>query len=233
MRKKKGIEYFPNLAILKCRYNKISSLDVSNNTALTYLDCHGNNLSSQNLSKNINLNSFYGSTQIISIPVYKNGNEYYIELSELPLDLKKVSIDEAWMTEDGTIYNSTSGQINLSDAKDVGDTVRYSYETNGPALSALSDTKMNVTVEISEVIDITEPTTEEPTTEQPTTKEPTTEQPTTEKPAVIVLPTTPTDNSNVPTPKTGDTTPLYLVISLLLVSFAGGLTLYIRRRKKS
>ena len=54
----------------------------------------------------------------------------------------------------------------------------------------------------------------------------------TEQPAVIVPPTTQEANGKDPSPKTGDTMPLYPVISLLLVSFAGIVTLYIRRRKK-
>ena len=162
--------------------------------------------------------------------MYKNGNEYYINLSGLPLDLKKVSIDKNWMTEDGTTYNGTSGRINLSAAKDVGDTVRYSYETNGPA--SLGYTKMTVFLEISEVRDITDPTTEEPTTEQPTTEQPTTEQPSTAQPPTVEPAPTQTDNTKDAAPKTGDTAPLYPVIFLLIASLAGGVTLYIRRRHK-
>ncbi len=242
------------LTMLLCSYNNISQLDVSKIRNLEELYCSGNALCSLDLSKNTNLSEF-GDWQTVSVPMYKNGNEYYIDLSKLPLDLKRVSIDEAWMTEDGTTYNSTSGRINLSDPKDVGDTVRYSYETNGPA--SLSNTKMAVTLEISEVRDITEPTTEEPTTEQPTTEQPSTEQPSTEQPSteqpsteqpsteqptteqpstaepVKVEPApTQTDTAKAASPKTGDTAPLYPVIFLLLVSFAGGVTLYIRRKQQ-
>ncbi len=223
------------LTVLRCYENNISSLDVSNNTALTYLACHKNNMNSLDLSKNTTLSRFgqdlFGSeilpvlnTQFVSIPMYKNGDKYYIDLSELPLDLKRVIINKDWMTEDGTTYNSTSGRIYLSDTKNVGDEVRYSYETNAPASS---NTKMTVTLKISEVKDITEPTTEEPTTEQPTT-----EQPTTEQPAVIVPAPTQTGNGKDPAPNTGDATPIYPVIFLLLASFAGGVTLYIRRKQK-
>ena len=77
-----------------------------------------------------------------------------------------------------------------------------------------------------------EPTTEEPTTEQPTIEEPTTEEPTTAEPAEIVPPTTQPDNAKAAAPNTGDTTPLYMVISLMLASFVGGVALYIRRKKK-
>ncbi len=211
------------LTYLYCAANNLSNLDVSNNIVLKQLDCTLNNLSSLDLSKNTNLINF-DALPTISVPMYKNGDEYYIDLSGLPLDLKRVSIDEATGKIDGTTYNSTSGRINLSDAKDVRDTVRYSYETNAPALS---NTKMTVYVRISEVKDITEPTTEEPSTEEPITEQPTTAEPVKVEPAP-----TQTDNSKDASPKTGDTAPLYPVIFLLLASFVGGVTLYIRRKQQ-
>ncbi len=274
------------MTYLDCGNNNLTSLNISNNTTLVYLDCKNNNLSSLNVSKlqnlqnlycasnplcsldlstNTQLNDFNGDPQLVSIPMYKNGDAYYIDLSGLPLDRKRVSIDEASGNADGAAYNSTSGRINLSKVKDAGDTVQYLYETNGPA--SLSNTKMTVTLEISEVRDITEPTTEEPTTEEPTTEEPTTEeptteqptteqptteqpsteqptteqptteQPTTEQPSTAQPPTvepapTQTDNTKDAAPKTGDTTPLYPVIFLLLASLVGGVTLFARRRHK-
>ncbi len=252
------------LTHLRCSRNNLSSLDVSKNTALTDLRCYENNLSSLDLSKNINLNYFDGDTQTISIPMYKNGKEYYIDLSGLPIERKYVS--ETSEKGAGATYNSISGRINLSYTQPVGYRgVRYSYETNGPA--SLSNTKMTVVLIISEVKNITEPTTEEPSTEQPSTEQPTTEQPSTEQPSteqpsteqpsteqpsteqpsteqpsteqpstaepVKVEPApTQTDNSKAASPKTGDTAPLYPVIFLLLASFAGGVTLYIRRKQK-
>ena len=41
-----GIEAFISLDTLICQNNKLTSLDVSNNTALTYLDCITNQLTS-------------------------------------------------------------------------------------------------------------------------------------------------------------------------------------------
>ena len=40
----KGIEFFPNLEILYCYNNKLTSLDVSKNPALEYLDASGNQI---------------------------------------------------------------------------------------------------------------------------------------------------------------------------------------------
>ncbi len=104
-------------------------------------------------------------------------------------------------------------------------------------IDVLDNVKLYVNLKISEVRDITEPTTEEPTTEQPATEEPTTEQPTTEEPttaepAEIVPPITQPEKAKDAAPKTGDTTPLYPVIFLMLVSFAGGMILYSRRKQK-
>ena len=98
----KGIEAFKNLTFLKCGgylpsgsnigkltsldvskntaleelyclYNQLTSLDVSKNTALTYLECSSNQLSSLNVSKNTALKTLYcGYNQFTSLDVSKN-----------------------------------------------------------------------------------------------------------------------------------------------------------------
>ena len=50
-----GIQYFPNLKILYCNDNQLSSLDVGQNTQLEVLDCSQNNLSSLDVGRNIQL----------------------------------------------------------------------------------------------------------------------------------------------------------------------------------
>jgi len=50
-----GIEDFTDLMGLECRYNQITSLDITQNTALVSLRCYGNLLTSIDLSQNINL----------------------------------------------------------------------------------------------------------------------------------------------------------------------------------
>lgn len=47
-----GIEYFTNVSGLVCSNNNLSSLDVSSNTSLLYLDCGGNSLLNLDLSSN-------------------------------------------------------------------------------------------------------------------------------------------------------------------------------------
>lgn len=77
------------------------------------------------------------------------------------------------------------------------------------------------------------PTTETPTTEAPTTETPTTEAPTTEATTSTTAPAPTQENDNTePEPKTGDAAPIVPVVCILFVSFAGGLTLFIHRRRK-
>ena len=47
-----GIQYFTELQRLYCSYNLLTSLDLSQNTALTYLQCSGNQLTSLDVSNN-------------------------------------------------------------------------------------------------------------------------------------------------------------------------------------
>ena len=52
-----GIEFFTASTHLSCSENQLTSLDVSNNTALIYLDCNDNNITNLDLSQNTNLES--------------------------------------------------------------------------------------------------------------------------------------------------------------------------------
>ena len=50
-----GIEGFTALEYLRCEYNQLTSLDVSQNTALDYLECNNNGLTSLDVGSNANL----------------------------------------------------------------------------------------------------------------------------------------------------------------------------------
>ena len=68
-----GIQYFRNLTYLDCRDNKLASLDVSNNTALTELVCWGNQLTGLDVSKNLALTRLEcDRNQLTSIDVSNN-----------------------------------------------------------------------------------------------------------------------------------------------------------------
>ena len=74
-----GIELFPNLDKLDCKYNNLTRLDVSKNTKLTKLYCESNQLTGLDLSKNTALTVLYcESNHLTSLDLSKN-----TELTEL------------------------------------------------------------------------------------------------------------------------------------------------------
>ena len=67
------IKYFTALTWLDCYGNDLTSLDLSKNTALTWLDCGYNELTSLDLSKNTALTDLScGDNQLTSLDVSKN-----------------------------------------------------------------------------------------------------------------------------------------------------------------
>ena len=88
-----GIEHFPNLKILSCSQNNLTSLDVSKNEKLEDLYCSGNQLTSLDVSQNEKLETlFCFGNQLTSLDVSKNtALEYlYCEQNNLTsLDVSK------------------------------------------------------------------------------------------------------------------------------------------------
>ncbi len=88
-----GIEDFISLTYLNCPDNKLTSLDVSQNTSLRTLYCHYNLLTTLDVSNNVNLTSLdCTSNQITSLDVSQNTNlgELYCETMQLTtLDVSK------------------------------------------------------------------------------------------------------------------------------------------------
>ena len=67
------IKYFTALTYLDCSDNQLTSLDLSKNTALTYLSCSDNQLTSLDLSNNTALTYLWcGGNQLTSLDVSKN-----------------------------------------------------------------------------------------------------------------------------------------------------------------
>ena len=68
-----GLEEFTALTFLSCGSNQLTSLDVSANTALTTLYCWGNQLTSLDVSQNTALTNLYcGDNQLTSLDVSQN-----------------------------------------------------------------------------------------------------------------------------------------------------------------
>lgn len=69
----KGIEYFTDLVTLRCAWNQLTSLDVSQNPNLTDLWCNWNQLTNLNIGQNPNLISLHcESNQLTSLDVSQN-----------------------------------------------------------------------------------------------------------------------------------------------------------------
>lgn len=81
-----GIELFPNLDKLDCKYNNLTRLDVSKNTKLTKLYCESNHLTSLDLSKNTELTELNcQDNQLTSLDLSKNTalTKLYCALNQL------------------------------------------------------------------------------------------------------------------------------------------------------
>lgn len=82
-----GIEFFPELKILYCNNNKLTSLDISHNTKLTLLECKENQLTELDISKNLELkNLVCGDNKLTSIDISKN-----LKLEELNIKKNKLT----------------------------------------------------------------------------------------------------------------------------------------------
>ena len=89
----KGIEYFTSLSYLNCGFNQLTSLDLSNNIQLRVLDCSNNQLTNLDVSKNTQLGGLTCSdNKITSLDVSNNLqlNILYCDCNQLTsLDVSK------------------------------------------------------------------------------------------------------------------------------------------------
>ena len=70
-----GIEAFSALTYLNCKYNQLTSIDISNNLALISLECVNNQITSLDLSNNLALTNLdCSSNQLTSLNVSNNTN---------------------------------------------------------------------------------------------------------------------------------------------------------------
>ena len=126
-----GIEFFPNLKKLNCGHNRLTSLDVSKNTELTYLKCSYNRLTELDMSKNTELTYLdCGSNKITSLQadnctnltvIFTGSNKYKVEVyrstrildpSILPgnFDISRVrNLKGATQNADGTLTVQEGG----------------------------------------------------------------------------------------------------------------------------
>ena len=134
-----GIELFPNLDKLDCKYNNLTRLDVSKNTKLTKLYCESNQLTGLDLSKNTALTELYCAlNQLTSLDLSKNtaltilgcsGNNRQITVGETGqfdlsalkgFDVSKASGWSEGAAVDGNILTVPYGVTKISYQYDLG-----------------------------------------------------------------------------------------------------------------
>uniref|UniRef100_UPI00262DE446 leucine-rich repeat domain-containing protein n=1 Tax=uncultured Clostridium sp. TaxID=59620 RepID=UPI00262DE446 len=127
----KGIEYFRNLEYLDCDSTRITSLDVSKNTALEYLDCRDTGITSLDVSQNTDLEYLNcNGTPITSLDVSQN-----TALEELYCrDTGITSLDVSKNTALLGLYCSDTGITSL----DVSNNTALEYlNCNGTPITSL------------------------------------------------------------------------------------------------
>ena len=127
-----GIEAFVNITSLYCQKNKLTSLDVSQNTALVTLHCYNNELESIDLSSNTVLKYFYAdgnkftsldvsNNTVLKELVFQNNEVTSIVVSNKP-DLTKISCHHNKLSSLDVSNNLVLGQL---------------YATNNPDLTCI------------------------------------------------------------------------------------------------
>ena len=88
----KGIEFFTNIWLLECYYNNLTTIDLSNNKKLSYINCHHNKLEKLDVSGLPLLETFYcGHNALPSINVSKNEKLEDFDCQDNHLDTLDVS----------------------------------------------------------------------------------------------------------------------------------------------
>ena len=88
----KGIEFFTNICLLECYYNNLTTIDLSNNKKLSYINCHHNQLNELDVSGLPLLETFYcGHNALPSIDVSKNEKLEDFDCQDNHLDTLNVS----------------------------------------------------------------------------------------------------------------------------------------------
>ncbi len=153
----KGIELFTNLMMLSCQRNKLTSLELYNNTVLTELICSSNQLTTLDLSKNTSLRYlscyytkisslllpntttletlFFGSNQLSSLDISKNKGLKRLNCSGnkiSSLDLSKNAV-----LEDLTCSVNQLSSLDISKNISLKNISCYSNQIKGTAMDDL------------------------------------------------------------------------------------------------
>ena len=111
-----GIEAFAKIKVLDCGRNKLTSLNISKNTALTKLQCSDNLLTSLDISKNIALTVFNCTgNKLTSLDVSKNTVLEWVDI----FDNKLTSLDISKNTALSLVWCSSNSISSLDVSKNT------------------------------------------------------------------------------------------------------------------
>jgi hypothetical protein len=124
-----GIEAFFNLDTLVCSYNQLTSLDVSNNTALKLLNCATNHLTTLYISNKITLLTCE-ENQLTTLDISNNTALYFLQCSDNKLTTLNVSNNPAleWLN----LYGNNLTNLDISN-----NSVLYYLDCSGNQLTVL------------------------------------------------------------------------------------------------
>ena len=139
----RGIEFFSALTYLSCQGNQMTSLDVSNSTALTVLRCYDNQLTNLDVSRNPDLERLdcHGN-EISTLDISHNPELTFLNTHSLPLE----SLDVSHNPTLDTLVCFQNGLTALDVSNNPALTQLYCYEnqltsldvSHNPALTTLS-----------------------------------------------------------------------------------------------
>ena len=135
-----GIEFFTASTYLTCSENQLTSLDVSNNIALTDLECNDNNITNLDVSQNTNLESLACySNALITLDLTNNISLEF--LTAMDNDLVSLDVRNGNNSNMGSMFytynNPNLSCVNVDDsswsinnwlAGDVGSNVYFSED---------------------------------------------------------------------------------------------------------
>ena len=135
----KGIEHFTALTYLYCNYNHLTTLDVSKNRALTNLQCQYNQLSALDVSNNTALTRLdCYSNQLTALDVSNNTALTRLDCSDNPLTALDVSNNTALTT-----LSCSKNQLTALDvSNNTALTSLYCYSNQLTALDVSNNTAL-------------------------------------------------------------------------------------------
>jgi Leucine-rich repeat (LRR) protein len=108
-----GIEAFTSLTSLFCNNNNLTSIDITQNTALIFLDCSDNPISTLDLTQNINLETLYCTTNSLStLNVSQNTSLIFLDCNDN--SLTTLNLTQNTDLEDLKCYDNSLNTLNLS-----------------------------------------------------------------------------------------------------------------------